>query len=445
MKKAFKFYLLLSLLCSGIPLVRDAAGAEIFKEIPTGVQFPFKAEEDESEGRYLPGVEFEKDFIEKTDIDYLVDQAPVLEPARKKIQVKNGLLEQAALIPNPDFAWKTKNVPGDFQLGERTDEFYLSQRFELGGKRHYRVKVREKEIEEAIEGFYHKRAGLKNEVTKLFNTIYYLQKCLKKEKEVLSLVNKRKGLAKARLALGKISGKDFIDYEVSYRRKGMRVEMLAGEIEEKLRLFEGKVGLKPGTIKGVKGKLIHVKNIPKGLDLAQELLAKNPEIHLLRRNVEIARQKVEKQKHEYIPDITLKAMIATDRNINEDTYGLEMSVPLPIFNRNQGEITAAMAVLEQAQRQLHAKRSSLLGSLSRQTASYKDGIKNLETYHKEILPLTEETRRFFNIAYEAGRISMLENIGAEIQLLEAEIEKMGFQVRAQNLLQDIFFLAGRVY
>jgi hypothetical protein len=109
-------------------------------------------------------------------------------------------------------------------------------------------------------------------------------------------------LAKARLALGKISGKDFIDYEVSYRRKAMRVEMLAGEIQE---------------------------NVPKGLDLAPELF----------------------------------------------------------FNRNQGKIAVAMPVLEQTQKQLHAKRSSLLGSLARQMASYKDDINNLDKYHKEILPL----------------------------------------------------------
>lgn len=445
MKKAFKYYLLFSLLFSATLLDRDTAGAERFKEIPAGIQFPFQAEEDESEGRYLPGVGFEKDIIEKTDIDLLVDRAPVLEPWRKKIQVKNGLLKQAALIPNPDFQWKTKKIPDDFQFGERTDEFYLSQRFEMGGKRHYRVKVKETEIEEAIEGFYHKRAVLKNEVIKLFNSICYLQKCIEKEKKVLSLVNKRKGLAKARLALGKISGKDFIDYDASYRRKGMRVEMLTGEIEEKLRLFEEELGLKPETIKGVKGKLVDVKDVPKGLDLSAELLDKNPEIHLLRRKVEIARQRLEGERHEYIPDITMRVMMATDRDIDEDTYGLEMLVPLPLFDRNQGKITAAKASLEQAQRQLHAKRSSLLGSLARLTASYKDTVKNLEKYNKEILPLAEETRRFFNLAYEAGRISMIENIGAEIQLQEAEIEAMKFQVRAQNLMQDIFFLAGRVH
>ncbi|MBM4140560.1 MAG: TolC family protein [Nitrospira sp.] len=445
---SFKFYLLLLLsgLCGAISATAwSAAEDRVFKEIPAGVQLPFKAVEDESEKRYPHGVVFEKDIVEKMDIDYLVDRAPVIEPERKKIQVKFGLLEQASLFPNPAFEWKPKRLPGDFNLGERTDEFLISQKFELGGKRHYRMKVGEKEVDEAIEGFYYRRAVFKNEVTKLFNNIYYLQKRLEKEKEVLSLIGKMRELAKTKLVFGKISGKDFIDYEVSYRKKTVKVETLTKEIEQNLRFFEEKVGLNPGTIKSVNGVLPELESLPREIDLAKELLEKNPEINLLRRKVETARQKLEREKYLFIPDITLKATMLSDRARNQDTYGLEMMVPIPLFDRNQGGIMAAEASLEQAQKELHAERSGLLGSSAKHMTSYENAFKNLEKYSREILPLAEETRRFFNIAYEAGRISMLENIGAQVQVLEAEIEKMEFQVRAQNLLQDIFFLAGRVY
>ena len=96
-----------------------------------------------------------------------------------------------------------------------------------------------------------------------------------------------------------------------------------------------------------------------------------------------------------IPDINVESSVFHDdtSSLNDVAYSVQIGVPLPLFDRNQGNITAADAELMRAQSRRVAIQNRLTGELAEAYAEYQSSRELASTYREDMLPSQVQTYR----------------------------------------------------
>ncbi len=140
-------------------------------------------------------------------------------------------------------------------------------------------------------------------------------------------------------------------------------------------------------------------------DSARErMLRESPEISGAEMEVARARAAVQRARVEPVSDIDFEGLVNwQDNGIGgKPDGGVRVSLPMPVFNRNQGGIAKAeheLVAAEEAVSQLQLSLQSRLAPVFEQYANSKSQV---EKYQKTILPAAEESLVLSRKMYSAG-------------------------------------------
>jgi len=112
-------------------------------------------------------------------------------------------------------------------------------------------------------------------------------------------------------------------------------------------------------------------------------------------------------KAQAIPDITLGAEFDTIGSRNTPGVGFGFSIPLPLFNRNQGEIARRSAEYNQLEIQRDKVKRQIVSDIRQALNNYKTSAKVFEAYRgrkKDMEELMSRTEKAFSI----GGITVLD-------------------------------------
>jgi len=142
----------------------------------------------------------------------------------------------------------------------------------------------------------------------------------------------------------------------------------------------------------------------------QDFIENNPQIKIAEIQTKQEEANLALQKRLQIPDVALKGMYDKAGGVTPNYVGIGISVGLPIFNRNQGNIRAASAQL--AQNKLYYEYKT--NEINAEMALKLDNLKLIYDFHKSI---DKSLERDFNdliegviASFEKQNINMLEFI-----------------------------------
>jgi cobalt-zinc-cadmium efflux system outer membrane protein len=111
---------------------------------------------------------------------------------------------------------------------------------------------------------------------------------------------------------------------------------------------------------------------------------------------------------------------------NDTTAVIGFSLPLPLWNQNQGNIRAARERIEQANSEQAAAAAALMTELTQGYESLEQARAAIAILRENVLPGAEEALKATTEGYEAGRFSYLDVLearrtsgAARIQYLQA--------------------------
>ncbi|HBO45379.1 MAG TPA: hypothetical protein DD670_15900 [Planctomycetaceae bacterium] len=108
-----------------------------------------------------------------------------------------------------------------------------------------------------------------------------------------------------------------------------------------------------------------------------------------------------------IPNVDLQAGVQYD-NATRDTYAtVQIGVPIPIHNRNQGNILKAQAELAAAQNEVRRVRLELQQRLATVFERYATASQQVEKYTNDILPNAQESLNLVSSGYQQGEFGYL--------------------------------------
>jgi cobalt-zinc-cadmium efflux system outer membrane protein len=155
------------------------------------------------------------------------------------------------------------------------------------------------------------------------------------------------------------------------------------------------------------------------------LLRNNPD--LVRWAAEIGREKAALQlaRSEAIPDLTLSAGVRNSRENDNNAFVAGFSIPIPMFNRNQGGVSEARARIDKVQSAQRAAKVNLVTDLSNTWQNLAAAYAEAVALRDEILPAAQATYESTELGYREGKLDFLQMLDAQRTL---------FSVKRQYLL-----------
>jgi len=145
-------------------------------------------------------------------------------------------------------------------------------------------------------------------------------------------------------------------------------------------------------------------------DFQLKALQNRPDLRAAQQGVTAARSQYELQKAIGKPDVTVQGNYSHVNGINAANF--LGSIPLPVFNRNQGEIVRTRFAIAQAQEQEKATNGQALTDVRDAYEGLRVSDRIVQLYRSGYLDVAQKDRDIAEYAYQRGAVSLLDFLDA---------------------------------
>jgi outer membrane protein, heavy metal efflux system len=146
-------------------------------------------------------------------------------------------------------------------------------------------------------------------------------------------------------------------------------------------------------------------------DFQAKALQNRPDLRAAQQGIAAARSLYEVQKTIGKPDVTVQGNYSHVNTINAATF--YVSIPLPIFNRNQGNIEHTRIAITQAQEQEKATSGQVLTDVRDAYEGLRESERIVQFYRSGYLDVAQKDRDISEYAYKRGAVSLIDFLDAE--------------------------------
>lgn len=398
------------------PLLPSATGVAMPDPIPEAAPVP-----PNTRPVAVPAIQGQTITLE--EVFTLVRQNnPTLAAASREVSIGESRAVQAGLLPNPELEVGLDDFGGSTdRSGLRGSEatLALSQKLELGGKREGRVRVAQ--FGTALAAWRIERTRL--DVLALANTAFVqvlaAQHRVELTKEKFLLSGQVLDVVGERVEAGRTSPLEERRAEVLLANAQIELDRRLRELDgARFKLASSWASERP-TFERVTGSFETIMPTP-GLEKLRADIENNPDI--ARWNIEesIRRGELALARAGAIPDLEVSAGVTRFNENDENAFQLGFTLPLPLFDRNQGGKSEALARVAQVgdleRAAVNETRRALDGAYQAlQTAEFE--IVNLRT---GVIAPASETFDAMREGFRQGRFSLLDVLDAQRTLFDAQ-------------------------
>lgn len=152
------------------------------------------------------------------------------------------------------------------------------------------------------------------------------------------------------------------------------------------------------------------------------LLAENPELSERRFNVDRAKWAVQRATAGRVPNLTVMSGAQYDNATEFAMANVQVTLPLPIFDRNQGGIAQACGQLTAAQAALDSRELTLTQQLATAMSDYNTASRRIDKYTQSILPAARKSYELVSSAYEKGELEYLDILATQRTYTEKNLD-----------------------
>ncbi len=159
--------------------------------------------------------------------------------------------------------------------------------------------------------------------------------------------------------------------------------------------------------------------------------------------VDLGRAQLEVEKSKRYPDITLSAGVARDNEAGRNKAQVGVSIPLPLFDRNQGNVYAATMQAYKAQDTYRELAARLTGDLLQAVSQFDLAVGAAREYRGAVLPGAAQAYDAARKGFEAGKFGFLEVLDAQRTLSQGNIAYLTALASAYQASAEIDRILGR--
>jgi len=364
-----------------------------------------------------------------------LEHSPTVAAARREIDATEGQILQGSLRPNPDIAYVAEHM----RHASRSSTAQFDIPIETAGKREARIEAAQRGRSVALSDLGSTQLRLRAAVTAAFFDVLAAQELTALAKQTVLLAQRATDIATKRVTAGKVSPVEETRARVA--EAGVRVSLLQAEsqLRNARHRLSGLWGNPEPRFVEVSGELDRLMASP-DLDAVQRRLASSPLLERAQRELERRRSLVGLEQRRAVPDFSVSVGMKRQETLSGDQVLVGVKVPLPVFNRNQGNLLEALRREDKAREELRAVRVSLsseaLQALERVSARRDE----VELLRKDLVPGAQSAYEAATIGFENGKFSFLEVLDAQRTYFSAKSQYLTALAafhRAQTELESL--------
>ena len=370
--------------------------------------------------------------VEKLDINRAVEIAlsnnPALQAASARTRGALGLERQAGLRLNPSFTFETENIrfwgSPEIDASQELDVFaYMSQPLEWRGKKARRVEVAAQDVKISEIESKGLQWRIRQGVRQAFLRALLAQKQLEIMQENGRYFDQVVEYHRARVEQGAMPEADLIRSQLERERLTVAEQAAAADAER------GRIMLVKAMGVAGYGTDFRLADAPPALEstgplnlqaMMERARANSPEVTLAEAEIERAKAQLALQLSQAKPDWAVT--FGYKRTMGYNTLLGGLLVPLPLFNRNQGNILQGGAEVESFQSTKQVAVAAVESSVLSALAAVRRRHATIQDLQKGMIERAEQFWRISLAAYQEGGADLLRLLDAqrvrnEVQLL----------------------------
>jgi cobalt-zinc-cadmium efflux system outer membrane protein len=357
--------------------------------------------------------------------------SPRLTAAERDIGIARGQRIQAGALLNPELSYEQDNSFGSGNYrGTKSAEttLQISQLFELFGKREARIAAGQAVVEATTIERQAVRLQILSEAAIAFLNVLGLQRRIQILDDQVAAIDRLSPLLQRRVDAGASSPAETGRAEVAsalIKADRERTKAALASARRELAVLMGDTSPRFGTVSG----RLDTTGRPPSFQVVIAAIDANPQ--LVRWNAVYAQRNAELllARLRPYPDVRLSAGWRHFNETNDDAVRLSVTVPIPIFDQNQGNILSAQENLAKTRAEREANRKTLLVVAGRAYDTLQGSLRELAILRETAIPKSRQASEAIFEGYGQGRFTLLEVLDAQASVVQA-------QLREQEALQN---------
>lgn len=394
----------------------------------------------------------------RLSIDEAVAEAlahnPALRAERARLPLAAARRTTAGLRPNPVLSFSSDHLdlagyrftedngggPAEFSL--RADYVW-----EQAGKRRRRLDVADQEGTVTRHEVVDEARRLVYEVQCAFIDLQLIQQTIALAEENLAAMQRVEEVSAARVRSGDLAEVEAMRTRVAVRQIENEVrlrELARRTAQRRLNLLLGRSAV-AGAIHAVGAFESAGTPILPASDLERAALVGRPDLQVLIADGARSEAELRLQQSMGRMDFTLGTEFRRQQGLNgkNNSLGFFASTPLPVFDRNQGEVARARIEVNLATRRVEALRASIANEVHEAYDQYQTARALLEQIENRMLTDAREVRSITEYAYQRGEASLVELLDAQRAFNETMESHAGAQAECARSLYLIAAVSGK--
>lgn len=376
-------------------------------------------------------------------IQRVLEHNPELAAFSWDIKAKQGAVEQESRKPNPELELEIENIAGTNETkGLKSAEytFLVSQDITLAGKRQKRMAAAQLDQRISQKELDVKRADLIWQTRKQFLELQYLQQKMNFRRMMKQMAQQFLEKVKIRIQAGRTSPAEQARAEVALIRSQMELNQLSAELTLARQQLAALWAGDHADFERVEGKLALTAS-PMPLDLLINNLQNNKDLSLMTAGIEHRLSLLTIEKANRKPDLTISSGIRHMNDAKSTAFVAAISLPVPLFDKNRGNIKTAAFLVEKARAEKKAAHTMLVNRLKYLHGQMAIIHQNAITLRDTVIPKALEAYQVMLAGYSEGKFTYLDVLDAYVSSVGSMEEYLQTLYEYRQLETDIQRLA----
>lgn len=360
---------------------------------------------------------------------------PAITELNARVEVARGKAIQAGLPFNPTLLYQSDEIGNDDTTGLHS--VGLSQQFVTANKLSIAQQVQLQHVQKLLAELQRTELQVRTAVRIAFVRALVAQQRTQLTSQLVMLSQESVKSVEDLFNAEEVSKVALLQARVEAQQAQIAADNAVTLWEASRRTLAAAVGVPDLSANHLIGDLTEDLTEEPWDELLARITTVSPELSTANAEIERARHSLQLACAQVTPNVTGQVGIGIDTATDDTFASIGVSVPLPIRNRNEGNIRAARAGITAASASLERTRLDLSGRLAGAVARYHTARQRFQRLNTQVLPIAEETLSLSRQAFEAGEAAFLELLTAQRTLFTTRLSSLEAVGLAREALAEI--------
>jgi cobalt-zinc-cadmium efflux system outer membrane protein len=370
-------------------------------------------------------------------LDLALRANPDIAVARRELEATEGTVIQGHARPNPEASYLLE----DTHQATRTTTLQANQMIELGGKRAARINAGERSRDIARADLATRQAEIRAAVTGTFFDVVAAQERIRLAQDSVELARHASEIAAKRVQAGKVSPVEEIKARVAEANARVDLSQAQSELTIARQRLAATWGDPAPRFARAEGSVDALPNLP-SVDSLQARLSASPNLRRAQFEMERRKALTDLERAKRVPDVTVSLGVKRDEQLGRNQALIGVSIPIPIFNSNRGNLLEALKREDKAR----DERVAIQNRISTEALEARERLHaartQAETLNRDVLPGAQSTYDAATRGFQFGKFGFLDVLDAQRTLLQAKSQYLRALADAHRAAADIDRLLG---